>query len=195
MKNNENPFDLFEKHFEEVKNNKDINQPNAMNLATVGADHKPSSRMVLLKEFDENGFVYYTNLSSRKAKETKKTPYVALCFHWEPLGIQVRIEGKVKLVSNERADAYFHSRPRGSRIGAWASQQSKQLDCEQTLLDRIKFYEEKFPTDNIPRPEFWSGFLVEPKRVEFWYDGNFRIHTRKQFTLVDGEWEFGFLYP
>lgn len=195
MKNCDNPFNLFEKHFNEAKNNSYINQANAMNIATVDENNKPSSRMVLLKEFDEKGFVFYTNLNSRKSENIKNNPFVSICFHWEPIGIQVRIEGKATQVPDSQADEYYNSRHKGSRIGAWASDQSQELDSEQTLLDKIKYYEDKFKGDDIPRPQFWSGYLVSPEKIEFWYDGEFRIHTRKKFEVVNGKWEMVFLYP
>lgn len=190
------PYPLFETWFNEAKE-KEPNDPNAMALGTVDADGMPAVRMVLLKDWDETGFVFYTNLSSRKGKALKETPQAALCFHWKSLCRQIRIEGHVEQVADKVADAYFHSRHRGSQIGAWASNQSSPLDSRETLKERVAMYEEKFKDqDVIPRPPHWSGFRVKPIAIEFWDDGEYRLHDRFRYTKNDsGAWQAERLYP
>lgn len=173
-----------------------IPEPTAMALATVGSDGRPSLRMVLLKGFDERGFVYYTNLDSRKARETADNPWAALCFHWQPLEAQVRIEGKVSQVDGDEADAYFVTRPRGSQIGAWASLQSRPLASARELEGRISEAELRFAGGDIPRPPFWTGFRLVPDRIEFWSGRPDRLHVRECFERTpDGEWTSHRLYP
>lgn len=172
------------------------NDPNAMSLATVGADGMPSVRMVLLKAFDERGFVFYTNLASQKGQELAAHPKAALCFHWKTLKRQVRVEGLVSLVSDEEANAYFASRARDSRIGAWASKQSQAMQGRFELEQRVARYALKFNIGSIPRPSFWSGFRIEPVRIEFWRDKPFRLHERQLFTRnADGGWDSAVLFP
>ncbi len=166
-----------------------------MVLATATSDGKPSARVVLLKEYNEDGFVFYTNLESRKARELKSNPYAALCFYWEPLHYQVRVEGPVELVSNEEADRYFATRPRGSQLGAWASNQSAPLKDRETLLQRFKHYEEKFRSQPVPRPPFWSGYRVIPQRMEFWKREENRLHERVLYVRSGKVWERSLLYP
>jgi pyridoxamine 5'-phosphate oxidase len=190
-----NPYQLFAELFDEaVKAN--IPEPNAMALATVAADRRPSLRMVLLKGFDEQGFVFYTNLESRKARELRETPYAALCFFWQQIGRQVRIEGRVEQVSDAEADEYFASRARGSQIGAWASAQSTQLTSRDELLQRVQQVEERFAESEVVRPPFWSGFRLIPDRIEFWTVGEFRLHDRLVYEREgNDEWQTSRLYP
>ncbi len=176
----------------------DLAEPTAMALATAGADGRPSVRMVLLKGFDERGFVFYTNLESRKAAQLADNAHAALCFHWQPLEVQVRVEGAVQPVSAEEADEYYASRARGSRIGAWASRQSTQLDAYDTLVRRVREYEEKFGEGDIPRPPFWSGYRVVPERIEFWFGRPSRLHERELYLRAAGSpqrWTRELLYP
>ena len=191
------PFRRFGELFQRARQT-DLHEPTAMALATASAGGRPSVRMVLLKGFDERGFVFYTNLGSRKAGELAANPYAALCFHWQPMEVQVRIEGPVEPVSTDEADAYYASRARGSRIGAWASRQSARLDSYDVLVERVKEYEAKFAGDEIPRPGFWSGFRLAPDRIEFWFGRPSRLHERELYTLADGDpprWTRELLYP
>ena len=170
-------------------------EPTAMALATADAQGRPSVRMVLLKGVDRDGFVFYTNLESRKAAELAANPRAALCFHWAPLEAQVRIEGRVTRTTDSEADAYFASRPHGSQIGAWASKQSRPLPERQELEERIIEFEAKFAGRAVPRPSFWSGFRVVPERIEFWSGQPSRLHEREVY-LADGEgWTVERLYP
>jgi pyridoxamine 5'-phosphate oxidase len=176
----------------------DLREPTAMSLATASADGRPSARMVLLKGFDEHGFVFYTNLESRKAAELAANPFAALCFHWQPLEVQVRIEGRAEQVSDEEADAYYASRARGSRIGAWASLQSTQLDAYETLVARVAEYEAKYEGVEVPRPPYWSGYRVIPDRIEFWSARPNRLHERELYLRAGGDpprWIKELLYP
>ncbi|HEX2076603.1 MAG TPA: pyridoxamine 5'-phosphate oxidase [Longimicrobium sp.] len=175
-----------------------VAEPTAMALATADAQGRPSARMVLLKGFDERGFVFYTNLESRKARELAENPHAALCLFWQPLELQVRIEGAVQRVSDAEADEYYASRPRGSRIGAWASRQSQPLASYDELMARVREYEAQFTGDDIPRPPYWSGFRLDPHRIEFWQGRPSRLHERERFDR-DGEdagrWTVQRLYP
>jgi pyridoxamine 5'-phosphate oxidase len=176
----------------------DLREPTAMAVATSTADGRPSVRMLLLKGFDEGGFVFYTNLESRKAGDLAANPFAALCFHWQPLEVQVRIEGRVDPVTADEADAYYATRARGSRIGAWASRQSTQLDDYATLVARVAEYEARFEGAEIPRPEFWSGFRLVPERIEFWSARPNRLHTRELYLRTEGpapRWTKELLYP
>jgi len=191
------PFRRFGELLEQARAT-DLPEPTAMALGTAGADGRPSVRMVLLKGFDERGFVFYTNLESRKAAQLADNAHAALCFHWQPLEVQVRIEGAVQPVSADEADEYYASRARGSRIGAWASRQSTQLDSYDTLVQRVREYEEKFGEGDIPRPPFWSGFRVVPERIEFWFGRPSRLHERELYLRADGHpprWTRELLYP
>jgi pyridoxamine 5'-phosphate oxidase len=191
------PFRRFGELFQRARQT-DLHEPTAMSLATATADGRPSVRMVLLKEFDERGFVFYTNLGSRKAGELSANPYAALCFHWQPMEVQVRIEGRAEPVSAEEADAYYATRARGSRIGAWASRQSTRLDSYEHLVQRVKEVEAMYEGEEIPRPPFWSGYRVIPERIEFWFGRPSRLHERELYTLADGDpprWTKELLYP
>ncbi len=167
----------------------------AMSLATVGADGRPSVRMVLVRGLDARGLVFYTNLTSRKARELVANPHVALCFHWKSTGRQIRVEGPASAVDDAEADAYFASRPRDSQIGAWASKQSSQLKGRFKLEQRVARYAAAFAIGPVPRPEFWSGFRVVPERIEFWEKGRFRLHQRELFERDDAGWRSARLYP
>jgi pyridoxamine 5'-phosphate oxidase len=188
------PFARFEAWMAEASKS-EVNDPNAVCLATSTPDGRPSARMVLLKGIDPRGFVFYTNLESRKGGELAANPNAALCFHWKTLQRSVRVEGPVEPVSDAEADAYYASRHRSSRIGAWASQQSRPLEGRFALEKRVAEFTLKFGLGEIPRPAFWSGFRVLPERIEFWQDMPFRLHERNVF-LKDGEgWRTETLYP
>ncbi|HEY0154616.1 MAG TPA: pyridoxamine 5'-phosphate oxidase [Longimicrobium sp.] len=193
------PFARFGELLARARAETEIREPTAMSVATVGQDGRPSLRMVLLKDFDERGFVFYTNLGSRKARELQGNPHAALCFHWQPFEIQVRIEGRAEPVSDAEADAYYASRPRGSRVGAWASIQSTPLPSYDTLVRRVEEVDARFgPTGDIPRPPFWSGFRVVPSAIEFWQGRPSRLHERDVYTLQPGDppqWNVGLLFP
>jgi pyridoxamine 5'-phosphate oxidase len=190
------PFELFDKWYEAAKK-KEINDPNALALATSSKNNVPSVRMVLLKDFSKNGFVFYTNLNSQKGNEIKENPSVSMCFHWKSLLRQVRINGKVTSVQNTVADKYYNSRAYESRIGAWASNQSSVLNDRQELINSIDKFKEKFnEKDNVPRPDHWSGWNLKPDSIEFWLDGDNRIHERLKFLLnSDGSWKKVLLSP
>ena len=190
------PFELFDKWYEAAKK-KEINDPNALALATSSKNNVPSVRMVLLKDFSKNGFVFYTNLNSQKGNEIKENPSVSMCFHWKSLLRQVRINGKVTPVQNTVADKYYNSRAYESRIGAWASNQSSILNDRQELINSIDKFKEKFnEKDNVPRPDHWSGWNLKPNSIEFWLDGDNRIHERLKFLLnSDGSWKKVLLSP
>lgn len=175
-----------------------VAEPTAMALATADAQGRPSVRMVLLKGFDEQGFVFYTNLESRKARELTENPHAALCLFWQPLELQVRIEGGVRQVSDAEADEYYASRARGSRIGAWASRQSQPLASYDELMARVHEYEARFAGDEIPRPPYWSGFRLDPHRIEFWQGRPSRLHERERFDRDAADaarWTVQRLYP
>lgn len=188
------PFTTFADWFAQAQNS-EPNDPNAMNLATTTPDGRPSSRMVLLKDFDADGFVFYTNLESRKGEELAANPYVALNFHWKSLRKQVRVEGKAVPVTGEEADAYFQSRARGSRIGAWASQQSRPMEGMFVLERRVAEFTAKYAIGEVPRPPHWSGFRVVPEHVEFWADGKFRLHERIVYHRDGDGWRTERLFP
>ncbi|MET1026804.1 MAG: pyridoxamine 5'-phosphate oxidase [Dongiaceae bacterium] len=188
------PFQLFDRWFAEASE-KEPNDPNAMSLATVGADGQPSVRMVLLKGIDARGFVFYTNYESRKGTQILENRKAALLFHWKSLRRQVRVEGDVEPVSDQEADDYYHSRPRASQIGAWASQQSRPLETRFELEKRVAQFTAKHPVGTIPRPPYWSGFRILPQRFEFWEDRPFRLHDRLVYIQADGGWRTEKLYP
>ena len=191
----DDPFELFRTWLAEASAS-EPNDPMAMALATVGADGMPSSRMVLLKDFDASGFVFYTNLGSQKATELIAHPKAALLFHWKSLRRQVRVQGTATSVSAAEADEYFASRPRQARIGAWASKQSLVMEGRWVLERRVAEFGLKFAVGAIPRPPFWSGFRVAPETIEFWRDGAFRLHDRVRLVQdADGGWLRTVIYP
>ena len=172
-----------------------IPEPNAMSLGTIGNRDQPYVRIVLLKAFDERGFVFYTSYDGKKGRQLLAHPRASLCFYWAPLSIQVRIEGRVTKVSDEEADTYFATRERRSQIGAWASRQSEPLETPTALDERVAKYEKEFEGKTVPRPEYWSGFRVWPERIEFWKGKPNRLHERHLYTR-DGEgWLIETLYP
>lgn len=186
---------LFQKWFNEAKE-KELRDPNAMQLATVSTNGYPSVRTVLLKDIIKGNFIFYTNYQSRKANEILETGKAALCFYWKSLNRQVRIVGKIEKVSNEVSDKYFESRSLGSRAGAWASLQSKPLQSRKILEDRVKKIKDQFGSE-IPRPKHWGGFKIIPNEIEFWKDGNFRLHDRfiLKPTKKSKIWRSQRLYP
>jgi pyridoxamine 5'-phosphate oxidase len=190
------PFRLFAEWLEDATKS-EINDPNALALATVDADGLPDVRMVLLKGLDDHGFVFYTNFESAKGQEILGSMKAAMCFHWKSLRRQVRVRGPVEIVSDAEADEYFASRPRGSRIGAWASRQSRPLESRFALEKAVAEYTARHAIGDIPRPPHWSGFRIRPVQVEFWHDRPFRLHDRVVFRrdAPDGDWEKSRLYP
>ncbi|SFO07071.1 Pyridoxamine 5'-phosphate oxidase [Cohaesibacter marisflavi] len=188
------PLELFSRWLAEAEAS-EPNDPNAMAVATVDESGMPNVRMVLLKDYSEKGFVFYTNFESAKGRELLASQKVALLFHWKSLRRQVRIRGAVEVVSKEEADAYYDSRARGSRIGAWASKQSRPLESRFALEKAVAEYTAKFNIGRIPRPDYWSGFRVVPEEIEFWHDRNFRLHDRVVFKPSGDGWEKTRLYP
>ena len=195
FKDEDNPISLFKIWFDEAKKS-ELNDPNALSLATSDNMGVPSVRMVLLKSFDNNGFVFYTNLNSTKSKAIKDNPIVSMCFHWKSLLRQIRITGKASNVSDQEADEYYNSRSYGSRIGAWASKQSSILNNRKELNKEIEDYKSKFPNnDKVPRPSHWSGWRVNPSEIEFWLDGDNRIHERLKYIKDNESWKKILLNP
>ena len=194
--NLENPIDLFKEWFNKAKNT-EINDPNALALSTADEKGIPSVRMVLLKDYNQRGFVFYTNLDSKKSKDIKANPNASMCFHWKSLLRQIRISGEISKVSDKVADDYFKTRDYGSRIGAWSSKQSTILKSRDELYNLIEKYKKKYPDeDNVPRPEYWSGWNLNPKEFEFWLGQENRIHQRlKYMKLKNGNWEKTLLSP
>ena len=192
----DDPFELFEKWFVEAKK-KEINDPNALALGTANKNGIPSVRMVLLKGFDKNGFVFYTNLNSQKGKEIKENPNATMCFHWKSLLRQIRIVGTLKKVDDRIADDYYNTRAYESRIGAWASKQSSVLKNREELLNSLEDFKTKYSDkNNVPRPDYWSGWILKPISIEFWLDGDNRIHERLKYTLgKDNVWIKSLLSP
>jgi pyridoxamine 5'-phosphate oxidase len=190
------PFSLFGAWLKEAQAS-EINDPNAVALATADTDGLPNVRMVLLKGFDTRGFVFYTNFESRKGQEILANRKAAMCFHWKTLRRQVRIRGPVEIVDDREADEYYKSRPRGSRIGAWASKQSRPLESRFALEKAVAEYTARYAIGEIPRPVHWSGFRIRPTSIEFWKDGAFRLHDRIEFSRADpdGGWEKIRMYP
>lgn len=191
----EDPIDLFMGWLGQAETS-EPNDPNAMSLATIDPDGRPSVRIVLLKKIDRNGFVFYTNHDSHKGRALAVHQIAAFCFHWKTLRAQVRVTGAVEQVSAAESDAYYASRPAGSRIGAWASKQSHVLESRTALATRVADMGEKFATGGtIPRPPHWGGYRVIPDSIEFWHDGRDRLHTRVLYTLENGAWQRKMLYP
>jgi pyridoxamine 5'-phosphate oxidase len=190
------PIDLFEVWMKEARKT-EPNDPNAVALGTSDDDNSPSIRMVLLKDFNKDGFVFYTNLNSQKGNELKNNPKAAMCFHWKSLLRQVRINGTVKKVSDKVADEYYNTRGYESRIGAWASKQSSILNNRGELLDSIEEYKKKYNNKNeVPRPDYWSGWNLIPSSIEFWLDGDSRIHERLKYIKDEtGNWSKSLLSP
>ncbi len=196
FKDIDDPIKLFEDWFNEAKKT-EINDPNALALATADKLGVPSIRMVLLKSFNNKGFVFYTNFNSKKSNDLKENPEASLCFHWKSLLRQIRISGNVSKVLDKEADAYYKTRSYNSRIGAWASNQSSVLNNRDELYKSIEYYKKKYPDENnVPRPEYWSGWNLKPVSIEFWLDGKDRIHQRLKYTKKeDQSWEKFLLNP
>jgi pyridoxamine 5'-phosphate oxidase len=190
----EEPFRLFATWMDEATKS-EPNDPNGVALATVDADGMPNVRMVLLKGFDEQGFVFYTNFESAKGKEILASMKAAMCFYWKSLRRQIRVRGNVQVVTEGEADAYFATRHRSSRIGAWASKQSRPLESRFALEKAVAEYTLKYAVGEIPRPQHWSGFRLVPTTIEFWQDRPFRLHDRVVFSRAAGGWEKARLYP
>ena len=195
FKDEDNPVNLFREWFNDAKKS-EINDANAVALGTVDYKGYPSVRMVLLKDYNEEGFVFYTNFNSNKSKAIKNDPKISMCFHWKSLLRQVRIVGLASKVSDQEANEYFNSRSYGSRIGAWASDQSSILINRNDLLNSIDQFKGKFPNKNkVPRPEHWSGWRLKPKEIEFWLDGENRIHERLKYIKENNDWKKILLSP
>jgi len=188
------PIKIFKEWYLEAKATEAVN-PNAMTLATADDEGRPSARMVLLKDVDVDGFVFYTNLGSRKALELNANPHAALCFYWKSLAKQVRVEGVIELVADAEADAYFASRPKLSQLGAWASKQSQTLEGRMALEKRVAKYTAKFNVGTIPRPDFWSGLRLRPVQIELWKEEAFRLHDRTRYKRDGDGWTVDRLYP
>lgn len=190
------PFAIFDDWYAQARAS-EINDSNAMALATVDSEQRPSVRMVLLKGHGPEGFIFYTNFEGRKAKDLLGNPNAALLFHWKSLRRQIRIEGTVERVDDATADAYFASRSRDSRLGAWASDQSRPLPSREHFLARFAEVQNRYEGGDVPRPPHWSGFRLTPRAIEFWQDREHRLHERRIFTRTDpdGSWEEGLLYP
>ncbi|MDV4152954.1 pyridoxamine 5'-phosphate oxidase [Rhizobium brockwellii] len=190
------PFKLFAEWLKEAEAS-EPNDPNAVALATVDEDGLPNVRMVLLKGFDDDGFVFYTNFESQKGREILGQKKAAMCFHWKSLRRQVRLRGSVEIVTDAEADDYFKTRARGSRIGAWASKQSRPLESRFALEKAVAEYTARYAIGEIPRPAHWSGFRIRPTSIEFWKDQKFRLHDRVEFRRPspEGEWDKVRMYP
>lgn len=189
------PITLFKQWLEEASANPQIADATAMCLATADKAGQPSARIVLLKGVDNRGFCFYTNMDSRKAAELKANPRASLCFYWPPLGRQVRIDGMVEQVTDKEADAYFATRPRESRLGAWASSQSQPLPTRTQLLEAVVARTMEFEGQDVPRPPHWSGWRVVPGVIEFWQEGKHRLHDRDIYRRNDVAWQHNKLYP
>ena len=195
FKDLEDPLALFTIWLAEAEKN-EINDPNALSLATTDKNNDPSNRMVLLKGLSSKGFVFYTNLNSPKSSDLKNNPRAAMCFHWKSLQRQVRVSGKITQVDENEADAYFDSRPYESRIGAWASEQSKSMNKREDFLKKIDDFKKKYPDKKIlPRPKHWSGWCLNPLTIEFWLGDKYRIHERLKYTKDSNNWKKEILYP
>tara|TARA_Y100001970_G_scaffold284980_1_gene403537 strand:+ start:611 stop:1234 length:624 start_codon:yes stop_codon:yes gene_type:complete len=191
----DDPIELFRIWMSEAEK-KEINDPNALSLATSNKNNEPSVRMVLLKSLSQKGFVFYTNLNSPKSEDLKNNPKASMCFHWKSIQRQVRITGNVYEVSKKEADDYFDSRPYESRIGAWASDQSKIMNERKELLNKIDEFKKKYPDkNNLPRPKSWSGWCLSPLSIEFWLGDKYRIHERLKYNKISNKWKKQILYP
>ena len=191
----DNPIDLFKNWFKKAEET-EINDPNAVALGTADKKNQPSVRMVLLKGLSKRGFVFYTNFNSKKSSDLKINHQASLCFHWKSLRRQVRVIGRVEQVTEKEADDYFNSRPYKNKVSAWASSQSEKLESRDVFLSKIKEFEKKYPDRNkVPRPAHWSGWRILPQEVEFWLDGEGRIHERLNYINNAGEWKKEILYP
>ena len=189
-----NPIDLFKKWFENAKE-KEINDPNAFALGT-SMNNKSSVRMVLLKGLNNEGFVFYTNFNSKKGEDLKNNKFASMCFHWKSIRRQIRVIGGVKKITDKEADEYYNSRAYGSRIAAWASSQSEPMESRNDLIKKIEEFKKKYPNEKkIPRPPHWSGWRILPQEIEFWLDGEFRIHERLNYKFKEGIWTKEILYP
>ena len=189
------PVELFKLWMAEAEKN-EINDPNALSLATTSNKNEPSVRMVLLKELSPKGFVFYTNLNSPKSSDIKNNPKAAMCFHWKSLQRQVRVSGTVTQVEDKEADLYFNSRPYESRIGAWASDQSKVMNKREEFLKKIDEFKKKYKEkNNVPRPKHWSGWCLNPSSIEFWLGEKYRIHERLKYNKISNNWKKEILYP
>ncbi len=191
---NVNPILQFEKWFKEAVDAK-VNEPNAMTVATASPEGRPSARILLLRNFDENGFVFYTNYTSRKGGEILKNPYASLLFFWPVLERQVRIEGKLTKQSAEESDKYFKTRPRTSKLGAWTSEQSRVVASRTALDEEYKKLSEKYPGEDVPRPIYWGGYILEPANIEFWQGRPSRMHDRLLYTKEKDNWKIERLAP
>ena len=195
FKDLEDPLALFTIWLSEAEK-KEINDPNALALATTNSKNEPSVRMVLLKGLSKKGFVFYTNLNSRKSNDLKKNPKAEMCFHWKSLQRQIRVFGNINQVSDEEADNYFNSRPYESRIGAWSSDQSKIMNSRNEFLNKIEEYKKKYKDEkNLPRPKHWSGWCLNPLSIEFWLGDQYRIHERLKYIKTSNNWKKEILYP
>ena len=191
----DNPIDLFKNWFKKAEV-AEINDPNAVALGTADKKNQPSVRMVLLKGLSDRGFVFYTNFNSKKSSDLKINQQAAMCFHWKSLRRQVRVIGKVEQVTEKEADDYFNSRPYKNRVSAWASSQSEKLESRDTFLKKIEEFKKKYPDQNkVPRPSHWSGWRILPDEIEFWVDGEGRIHERLNYKKIKDEWNKEILYP
>ncbi len=191
----DDPLELFKLWMAEAEK-KEIDNPNALSLATISTTNEPSVRVMLLKGLSEKGFVFYTNLNSPKSYDLKKNPKAAMCFHWKSLQRQIRISGIVVQVADKEADDYFNSRPYESRIGAWASEQSNVIKERSDLLKKIEIFKRKYPTEkSVPRPKHWSGWCLNPTAIEFWLRHEYRIHERLRYNKVSNGWKKEILYP
>ena len=195
FKDLENPIELFKEWFNEAKK-AEINDPNVFTLATADKNGIPSARMILLKDYSQNGFVFYTNLNSKKGSDLKENPNASLCFHWKSLLRQIRITGKISKVSDVEADTYYKTRSYDSRIGAWASDQSSVMKSRTELLKKIEDFKKKYKDEKtLPRPKHWSGWCLNPTSIEFWLGDEYRIHERLRYKKNLKDWKKEILYP